>query len=349
LGVSPDPNTRRRLPRTALLVAILVLGLGLVAAPAVFQMFTRAPKGGDMIDAFHPYMRRARIDEFRGFLTEMRAASREANTTVDPAAARNLGLTPAAYAEKVQYLHAFEEQFPGIDADMNDMLDRMQQNIDNYRGVAALPPFPLFPWFFVIPGLLLAGGATAALVARRHGHRARAALVAVVVVGAGLVAAPAVFQMFTRAPAGAAMIADFRPIMTREKLTTVQGYFLTLGNGEAEARGVAVPASGLPASVTPALARFSADWPRINREMSPFVGVMADNLDNFAAVDALPPFWLFPWFFVIPGLAAVALGAGALRGSRPLRGDSTPVASPASATGPHPDANRDPVSTLEVP
>ena len=308
-------RTRSRAPHTGILVALIVLGLGLAAAPAIFQMFDRAPKGGDMIDAFEPYMTQARIAEFRGFLREMGAASDEAQRVVDPAAAKNLGLTPAQYAQRAQYLHAFEQKFPGIDRDMSDMLDRMQRNLANYRGVAALPPFPLFPWFFVIPGLLLAGSAAVALVARR-GRSGRAAVIVVIVIGAGLIAAPAVFQMFTRAPGGAQMIDDFRPIMTHEKLTTVQGYFLTLGNGEAEARNVAIPAASLPAAATPALDRFSKDWPRINREMAPFVGVMADNIVNFEAVDALPPFWLFPWFFVIPGLLAVVLGALALRRSR---------------------------------
>jgi len=34
--------------------------------------------------------------------------------------------------------------------------------VGNYQAVAALPPFPLFPWFFVAPGLLVIGSATAA-------------------------------------------------------------------------------------------------------------------------------------------------------------------------------------------
>jgi len=35
----------------------------------------------------------------------------------------------------------------------------MADNLDNYEGIAALPPFGLFPWFFVIPGIRPAGGA----------------------------------------------------------------------------------------------------------------------------------------------------------------------------------------------
>jgi hypothetical protein len=196
---------------------------------------------------------------------------------------------------------------------MSDMLDRMQRNLGNYEGVDALPPFPLFPVFFVVPGLLVAGFAGAALIERRRGRSSRGALIVVVVLGFGIVAAPAVFQMFTRAPNGGEMIDDFRSLMTREKVTTVQGYFITIGNGEAEIRNVALPTAALPSGSTPAVDRFVRDWPRINREIAPFVGVMADNVDNFAAVDALPPFALFPWFFVIPGVLIAGLGLIALR------------------------------------
>ena len=197
-----DSSVRPR-PRTAILVSLLVLGLGIAAAPAIFQMFDRAPKGGDMIDNFRPYMTKAEIAKFRSFLTEMREARVEATTTADPAAAATLGLTSEQYAKHVQYLQAFEQQFPGIDRDMGNMLDRMERNVGNYRGVDALPPFALFPWFFVIPGLLITGGAGVAFVARRRGRRSRGALALVVVVGVGLVLAPAVFQMFTADPAAA--------------------------------------------------------------------------------------------------------------------------------------------------
>ena len=43
------------------------------------------------------------------------------------------------------------------------------------------------------------------------------------------------------------------------------------------------------------------------------IGTMADNVDNFAAVVAMPPFWVFPWFFVGPGVAIAVLGLVALR------------------------------------
>lgn len=47
------------------------------------------------------------------------------------------------------------------------MIGAMSDNVDNYQAVAALPPFPLFPWFFVLPGLLIVGLALAAGPRRR--------------------------------------------------------------------------------------------------------------------------------------------------------------------------------------
>lgn len=290
------------------LVVILVVGLGLVAAPFVFDMFERAPKGGEMLDEFRPFVREAKLDEFRGFLAEIGAAVDESGTTVEPAAAGRLALTPVAYAERAQFLTTLRDEWPGIRADMTDMLDRVDANVANYRGVDALPPFPLFPWFFVIPGVLVAGASAYGLFRVRRGRSSSGALLLVGVLGVGLVAAPVVFQMFSRAPGGGEMIDDFESMMTRNRVTTIQGYFLTLGNGESDLRTKVLPDAALDPGAAPASDELVRDWPRINREMSPFVGVMADNLDNFTAVAALPPFALFPWFFVVPGVLFAALG-----------------------------------------
>ena len=60
--------------RRGFVVAIVVIGLGLALAPAMFQMFSRAPKGGDMIDEFRPYMTVEQISLFRGYMDQIRAA-----------------------------------------------------------------------------------------------------------------------------------------------------------------------------------------------------------------------------------------------------------------------------------
>lgn len=302
---------------------ILAVGFGLIAAPAIFQMFTRAPLGGQMIEEFGPYMSRDNIQKFQGYLDEIDRAQSETRDKVRPLFGERLGVQQAEFDRSFRGVAEFNSKWPGIYSDMSSMLRTMDANRDNFAAVDALPPFKLFPWFFVAPGVIAAGLAFSALRRDRKGTVPKASLRLLVLVGLGLIAAPAIFQMFTRAPLGGGMINDFRPLMTTKKVTTIQGYFLVIGGGEGDLRLKAKRAledrlgfdEAEYSRQFPAVSALEGDWARISRELSPMIGVMSDNVDNFQAVDALPPFPLFPWFFVAPGLlvAGLALAAGRSR------------------------------------
>ncbi len=301
-------------------VVALGVGLGLAAAPAAFQMFSRAPKGAVMLDEFRPFMTPPRIDGFQGYMTEIDDAVDESNAELRPFLAQQAGIDGVEFETRFASFNTFAEQWPGIDDDMTDLLDRVEASIDNYEAVDALPPFTLFPWFFVIPGLLIAGVATVALFRPPRRGALRWALVGL---GVALVAAPFAFQMFTRAPKGGEMMNEFETLMTRERVQTVQGYFGAMSVGEGGIRLGLVPAAqqdgGLTASQFadrfPAVSALSADWVGIINDMTPMIGAMSDNVDNYEAIHALPPFPLFPFFFVLPGLivAGVALFAARSR------------------------------------
>ena len=305
---------RRNLP----IVLALLVGIGMIVAPVVFQMFDRAPLGGEMIDDFESYMTVEQVELFRGYLDEIDAADTE---WIDELSA---DLIEAGAIDEGEYVATFgsianlHEQWPTIQQDMGDLIDRMEANLDNYAAVAALPPFPMFPWVFVVPGVLIAVTAALALALRRDGRpgRGRPAIWTLLVLGLAVAAAPVMFQMFDRAPKGAEMIDSFRPMMTRERVQSVQGYFVTLGAAEGQLRVNALPmlvdAGGNPADY-PAIAQWSADWPTILTDFNPMVATMSDNVDNYEAVDALPSFDLFPWFFVIPGLLVAGFAGLALR------------------------------------
>lgn len=294
------PGRARRWP----LVVVALLGLGLALAPAIFQMFTRAPGGGEMIEDFEPYMTEQKLADFGDQLAVIDAAR-------DDAAGALAELDADQRAEYPSVV-AFVEQWPAIDDDMQSMLATMRANVGNYRGVAALPPFVLFPWFFVVPGVLIAGVAGWILVGDRGRPPARGRRIALTALGLGLVAAPAVFGMFTRAPGGATMIDGFRPFMTEAKVGQIQGYFLTIGAGEGQLRRGVLPdlaaESGRPVDdLLPDVRTLNEAWPEISGDLAPMVGTMADNVDRFAGIAALPPFGLFPWFFVVPGVAVAVL------------------------------------------
>lgn len=300
----------------------VVIGIGLIAAPGIFKMFSRAPLGGQMLDELGPFMSTEVVQKFRGHLGEIDRAEAESRDRVRPllAGRRGLGDPDQEFDRTFPGIAELNRRWPGIRQDMTGMLDTMEDNLDNFAAVDALPPFPLFPWFFVAPGLIVAALGWSALRADRRGIAPRWRLRSLVVMGLGLIAAPAIFQMFTRAPLGGQMITDFRPLMTTERVTTVQQYFLVIGVGEGELRTKARPLAEQRLDMTdadyatqlPAITELGAGWPRISGDMAPMVGAMSDNVDNFQAVDALPPFPLFPWFFVVPGvlITVLALAAG---------------------------------------
>lgn len=296
------------------IIAALIIGIGLMLAPVAFQMFSRAPLGGDMIDDFEPYMTTEQVELFRGYLV-----------TVDEANAESLALQTdlvaagAITADDDTALLAVKQlngSWAGINSDMTDLIDRMENNIGNYEAVAALPRFDLFPWFFLLPGLIIATLSASILWAQRSGGRPRRRLWALLAVGIAVLLAPAMFQMFSRAPQGRDMIDDFRPMMTRERVQNVQGYFITMGVAEGQLRTQAMQLAedaGISAEELSAISEFSSEWPTIVVEFNPMVATMSDNVDNFAAVDALPPFNLFPWFFVVPGVLVAGLAGSSLR------------------------------------
>jgi len=285
------------------LLAVLIIGIGLIAAPLYFRMFSRAPLGGQMIEQFQPFMNSRTTSNLDGHLKLIDRSHGE------------LSQIPAA--SDLPQSSAFIRKWPEINTQMTEMLVVIERNFDNFAAIDALPPFPLFPWFFVLPGVILAGVAFIGLrrVATRRDAGRLISIIALL--GLGLIAAPGVFKMFHRAPLGAQMIDDFRPLMTEGRVQSVQQYFLVIASAEAEVRNQVKPGSGIPltdwANDFPSLAQFEKQWPAIASDMAPVVGAMSDNLRNFAAVDALPPFWLFPWFFVLPGLMVVVLAGTAFR------------------------------------
>jgi hypothetical protein len=135
---------------------LAVLGLGLAAAPVVFGMFDRGPKGAQMMREFKPFMTDARLNGFQRHIRNIDAGVHEGHGRVVVALE---GHGPAAhkrFESRFPYFAQFQRDWSPINDDMTNLLDKIQANTGNYQAVAALPSFELFPWFFVIPGVLIA-------------------------------------------------------------------------------------------------------------------------------------------------------------------------------------------------
>jgi hypothetical protein len=326
-GGGRSPSGARR---TAL-IALALIGLGLALAPVAFQMFDRGPKGAEMMREFAPFMTNARLDGFQRDIRDIDAGVHESHGRVVVALDGHGAAAHKRFDGRFASLAQFQGDWPPINADMSNLLDTIQANTGNYQAVKALPSFELFPWFFVIPGALVALLALTALLAPRTSRSLRWVLVAL---GIGLVLAPVAFQMFDRAPKGARMMKAFKPLETRHKVQTMQGYFNTIAVGQGSLRLEIVPAlrrTGLSTHEVktrfPAVSTLDRRWVGILNDMTPMIGAMSDNVDNYQAISALPAFGLFPWFFVVPGLLIAGLALLSVRRGRPTR-------APAAATGP---------------
>ncbi len=310
-GIRRGSGSSARGARRWALIALGVLGIGLALAPVGFQMFERAPKGAEMMREFKPFMTDARLSGFQRHIHNIDAAVHQTNGRVvvaleghGPAAHRRFDTRFAGFAQ-------FRDDWSPINADMSGLMTRIKSNAGNYRAMVALPDFRLFPWFFVVPGVLVALLALAGLVAPRSWRRLRWGAVAL---GIGLVIAPIAFQMFDRGPKGAEMMSAFKTIETRKKVETIQGYFATIAVGQGSLRLDVVPAlerkglsTGEIARRFPDVKRLNEGWIPILNDMTPMIGAMSDNVDNYDAIKSLPSFRLFPWFFAVPGLLIIAL------------------------------------------
>src|SRR5256886_3597342 len=201
--------------RRNVLIALIALGVGLALAPVALQMFSRAPKGAVMLDDFKPCMPERGLGRFEGYMPEIDGAVRETDTKLQPYLAEHAGIDRQQFDTRFATFTTFTRQWPAIDKDMSDLLRRVHGNLGNYEAVAALPSFTLFPWFFVIPGVLIAGTALLALL---RPQRTRVKLPVLVALGIALVVAPFAFQMFQRAPKGGDMMNEFESIMTRHRV-----------------------------------------------------------------------------------------------------------------------------------
>ena len=287
---------------SATLVALALLGLGLVLAPALFGMFHRAPLGAEMMRDFDPLMTQTRLAGFQADIAEIDAAVQE----LDPIVRARPGIDRPAYNE-------LSGQWPEIHSTMASLMGRVSDNREGYEAVASMPSFTLLPWFFAGPGAVVALLAGYGLVSRRDGRRIRWPIIAI---GVALIAFPVVFGMFGKAPQGARMMSTFASIETSHNVARIQGYFATMAAGQGAMRLDIAPDLARAGVPHPATDRLDADWIHVLNDMTPMIGAMSDNVDNYDAVASLPSFALFPWFFVAPGTLLVLL-ALPLRKARP--------------------------------
>ena len=150
-------------------VALVVIGVALIAAPVVFGMFGRGPKGGQMMTAFSHIETTANVQNIQGYFGTMAEGQGAIRLEIVPAL-ESAGLSTTQIRTIFPAVATLDAQWVHILNDMTPMIGAMSDNVSSYQGLKSLPSFSLFPWFFVLPGLMVAGLGLAA--SRRPRRRA---------------------------------------------------------------------------------------------------------------------------------------------------------------------------------
>ncbi|WP_309224052.1 MULTISPECIES: hypothetical protein [unclassified Mycobacteroides] len=142
-------------------LAILAAGV-LIAVPFADGLFTRAPAGTHLIDAFTPIMNHERVAAVQRHFVVLVAAEGELDTQF-------LGDLRRHQPDRaVPGVDAFVAQWQPMTADFASLIGVMADNVDNFGRVVALDrltaplgfrSFDYFGWFFLVPGVLAAAAA----------------------------------------------------------------------------------------------------------------------------------------------------------------------------------------------
>jgi len=132
----------------------VVLGVALVLAPVGAQMFSRAPKGAQMMSTFKTIETRNHLRRIQSYFSEMAVGQGLVQLQLIPAL-RQADLSAAEIRTRYPALNTLDANWVHILNDMTPMIAAMSDNIGNYQAISSLPSFGLFPWFFLLPGLLV--------------------------------------------------------------------------------------------------------------------------------------------------------------------------------------------------
>ena len=132
----------------------LLLGVALVLAPVGVQMFSRAPKGAQMMSTFETIETRHHLRRIQSYFSEMAVGQGLVQLQLLPAL-RHAHLSAAQIGARYPALNTLDANWVRILNDMTPMIAAMSNNIANYQAISSLPSFRLFPWFFLLPGLIV--------------------------------------------------------------------------------------------------------------------------------------------------------------------------------------------------
>jgi hypothetical protein len=134
--------------------ALVVLAIGLAIAPLAFGMWTRAPKGAEMVSAFRTVETRPLVTKVQNDFATITTGEGALSGELVPALEEH-GYSSAQIDRALPAVATLEGRWIAILQDLTPLLGVMSNQVADYHAVAALPSFNVFPWLFLVAGLLV--------------------------------------------------------------------------------------------------------------------------------------------------------------------------------------------------
>lgn len=343
---------------------VLLIGVGMIMAPTAFGMWQRAPRGAQMIKGFSTIMTAKNVPVIAGYgRVVLGGFGNSAQVVQDAAGHFGGGRSAPSYQQATDFIQGrpdlgalayLQGELPTLGPPFSQLLSVLNKDQPYFAGMVGLPNFSLFPYFFVIPGLMLAVGAGlylrrvravkdgSAPAGTRRPARFLTAIGALLVAAALIPMPPGFHSIRTVGPHGAAMLLDFQApigdvnssqaVMSLATVRQFDSYVAAMRQASAEivpaVQDAASSYGGQSISASQALDflksdrnlqldyTLATDFAPMYAQFHRILTTMAADMGDYQAVVALPSFKLFSYFFIAPGVLVFLLAGLGMGGLR---------------------------------
>jgi hypothetical protein len=299
----------------------IIVGIVFIAATFINNLFAVGPAFEDMIDDFRPVLTDESLATANADIDALEAAGAEFQSTVAPAMAKALGMTPEQFSTMVQTNYPAVAQgmaaLPEITTTFSGLVDTLDSQQELFASADAIPtdnlPATTVPWIITISGILAIAAGALLLMPGRIGS------IFAIVLGGLLLIVTFALGLPQKAADADQLNENLQPIYTQQLIDGASTALNTVAAMGDEMQNAMLPDLGQQLGMDqeqlnaflgqnfPATASAMQNMPASLERFSGFVETFSTNLDNYETIQPVS-FSPIIWMMVIGG--AIVLIAG---------------------------------------
>lgn len=319
---APDaPGLRSGFARKAVAVFVMLVGATFIAMTLIVNLFSVGPSFERLTDGFRPVMTQQSISTARQDIARLDGAGTELRTTLLPALATQLRLTPQQMTGMMQTQYpavaAGVVALPTIVPSFNGLVTTLDQQRDLFVSADAIPtknlPATTLPWALLVVGVVVFG------LGIYTWYTPRAGAVVAVIVGAALIAVPLILSLPQKAADADQLNANLKPVYTQQLITQAGGALSTLNAMGTQMQTKMLPALAAQLKMSPTAfqAFVGENFPQtaaalktLPDSLGRFQNLVATFRSHLGDYKTLKPVELAPivWTMIAGGIALMFIG-----------------------------------------